>query len=240
MFTWNQYWYLGCVVSTVKLAQGGDKMKKSVHAGKDVKGKGKESKDRTRNRCGRGKSKLKPFWHWFRWSMKLKMLMMVTLKPQMMGTTWNICIQINCGEEENGDECNKASGSSSYFEDVAGTCAPPELHLQSHIAKGIEKLLSEGLGRDSRDELSKKYHIPTNCPRLDTLQCNPEIFKHASVRARIRDNALQSVQKALTKGLTAISLVLDQLKEDKDSDILEKVGDGGCFTVIRPLQTAGV
>ncbi|GFO27445.1 hypothetical protein PoB_005395000 [Plakobranchus ocellatus] len=62
--------------------------------------------------------------------------------------------------------------------------------------------------------------------KRETVMCRLRIFKHASVRARIRDNALQSVQKALTKGLTAITLVLDQLKEDKDSDILEKVADG--------------
>ncbi|GFO50032.1 hypothetical protein PoB_007653700 [Plakobranchus ocellatus] len=76
---------------------------------------------------------------------------------------------------------------------MAVTSAPPELHLQSHITRGIEKLLSEGLGKDSRDELHKKFYAPTNCSCLNTSQCNPEIFKHASVRARIRDNALQSV-----------------------------------------------
>ncbi|GFO18776.1 hypothetical protein PoB_004528100 [Plakobranchus ocellatus] len=64
-------------------------------------------------------------------------------------------IQINSGEEDNGDGCNKASTNSSHFEDMADTSALPELHLQSHIAKGIEKHLLEGLGKDSRNELSK-------------------------------------------------------------------------------------
>ncbi|GFN81282.1 hypothetical protein PoB_000778800 [Plakobranchus ocellatus] len=210
-----------------------DQMKKSAHAGKGGKGKGKESEDSIRDNKDVGEALASI-------QEQVKALMALVPMVHEMKNAYggyieatndehlmeDAHIQINSGEEDNGEDFNKANASSSYFEDVAGTSAPRELHLQSHIAKGIEKLLSEGLGKNSRDELSKKYHTPTNCPRLNTLQCNPEIFKHANVRARIRDNALQNVQKALTKGLTAITLILDQLKEDKDSDILEKVADG--------------
>ncbi|GFN77486.1 hypothetical protein PoB_000399200 [Plakobranchus ocellatus] len=73
-------------------------------------------------------------------------------------------IQINSGEEDSGDHCNKVSASSCYFEGVAGTSALPELHLQSRITKGIEKLLSEGLVQDKRNELSKKILHPYKLP----------------------------------------------------------------------------
>ena len=77
--------------------------------------------------------------------------------------------------------------------------------------------------------LLDQYHAPANCSRLSVLQCNPEIFKNTSQSAKARDSALQNVQKALIKGLTAILLAFDDLSavlQPAQSGAMKQIADG--------------
>ncbi|GFO49878.1 hypothetical protein PoB_007638300 [Plakobranchus ocellatus] len=70
-------------------------------------------------------------------------------------------------------------------------------------------------------------HIPSNCKRLNVVDCNPEVFKNAGSRARYRDTSLQGVQKSLLKGLTAVALVFDKLaKTIREDEVVEQLSDG--------------
>ena len=126
-------------------------------------------------------------------------------------------------------EMGETANEMSYFESIAGTQALEEYNLQNNLAKGVEKMLSEGLSKDTSAQLTQKYETPTNCARLAVLPCNPEVFKNASAKAKSRDSALQNTQKALAKGLSAVIYAYDDLLHSPDGDtvqVREKMADG--------------
>ncbi|GFS06209.1 kinesin-like protein [Elysia marginata] len=113
-----------------------------------------------------------------------------------------------CGENEDANETeDNEPCDMAYFDNVAGISTEKEYNVQPKIATGVEKILSEGLSKETVDNLYKKYQRPTNCTRLAVLPCNPEVFKHASTKAKMRDSSLQNTQKVLIKGVCAIKKV---------------------------------
>ena len=81
-------------------------------------------------------------------------------------------------------ETGEAANQMSYFETIAGTQALEEYNLQNNLAKGMEKMLSEGLSKDTSAQLTQKYETPTNCARLAVLPCNPEVYSSFSANRR--------------------------------------------------------
>ncbi|GFO27391.1 hypothetical protein PoB_005389600 [Plakobranchus ocellatus] len=79
--------------------------------------------------------------------------------------------------------------SMLYFDKVAGTSAQSEINVNENISKGVSKILTEGSSRETLEEISKKYAMPTYCPQFDVVQCNAEVYKNASPRARTKDCA---------------------------------------------------
>ncbi|GFN92352.1 reverse transcriptase and recombinase [Plakobranchus ocellatus] len=120
--------------------------------------------------------------------------------------------------------------SMLYFDKVAGTSAPSEINVNENISKGVSKILAEGLSRETLKEISKKYAMPSNCPRLDVVHCNAEVYKNASPRARTKDSVLQMIQKSLLKGITAITFAFDKMSQnegDKEQkSMTEMIADG--------------
>ena len=112
----------------------------------------------------------------------------------------------------------------SYFEFLAGTQVLAESNLHNDLAKGVEKMLSEGLSKDISAQLIQKYETPTNCHRLAVLPCNPEVFKNSSTKAKSRDSALQNAQKALVKGLSAVIYAYDDFLQSPDGDTVFTFG----------------
>ncbi|GFR98349.1 hypothetical protein ElyMa_004499300 [Elysia marginata] len=140
---------------------------------------------------------------------------------------------LGCGENEGANKTeDNEPYDMAYFDNVAGISTEKEYNVQPKIATGVEKILSEGLSKETVDNLYKKYQRPTNCTRLAVLPCNPEVFKHTSTKAKMRDSSLQNTQKALIKGVCAITSAFDDLsKSPTDSDtamtlLKEKVADG--------------
>ncbi|GFO24388.1 Pol polyprotein [Plakobranchus ocellatus] len=111
--------------------------------------------------------------------------------------------------------------SMLYFDKVAGTSAPSEINVNENISKGVSKILAEGLSRETLKEISKKYAMPSNCPRLDVVHCNTEVYKNASPRARTKDSAPQMIQKSLLKGITAITFAFDKMSQNEGSDFAD-------------------
>ena len=103
-----------------------------------------------------------------------------------------------------------------------------ECNLHNRLAKGVEKMCSEGLSKDISAQLTDKYDTLTNCI---LLPCNLEVFKHASVAVKGRYLALQCTQKALVKGLSAVKYMyacdkLLQSPDVKTIQVWEKMTDG--------------
>ena len=82
-----------------------------------------------------------------------------------------------------------------YFESLAGTQVPEEYNLNTNMAKVVDKMLSDELLKDISAQLTDKYDTYINCTHLNVLPCNTEVFKHASVKAKNRDSALQNNQE---------------------------------------------
>ncbi|KAK3738954.1 hypothetical protein RRG08_006521 [Elysia crispata] len=110
------------------------------------------------------------------------------------------------------------------FNTLTGTCAPQETNVHQEFASGVEKVLTDGMSKDTLSAHLDKCHPPANCSRLSVLQCNPEIFKNTSQSAKARD-----IQKALIKGLAAILLAFDDLSailQPAQSGAMKQIADG--------------
>ncbi|RUS72865.1 hypothetical protein EGW08_019371 [Elysia chlorotica] len=128
-------------------------------------------------------------------------------------------------------ECTTAENNDtlSYFNFLTGSSAPLEIFIDADIAFGVEKVLAEGLTKDNLNTLQDKYNPPTNCSRISVLQCNPEIFKNTSQAPKTRDSALQTIQKSVTKGLTAVLLAfggLSAIISPETSKPIKQLADG--------------
>ena len=130
---------------------------------------------------------------------------------------------------ESTDAAQDIPDTEGYFNTLTGTCAPQETNVHQDLASGVQKVLTDGMSKDTLSALLDQYHAPANCSLLSILQCNPEIFKNTSQSAKVRDSALQNVQKALIKGLTAILLAFKDLSailQPAQSGAMKQIADG--------------
>ncbi|GFO20149.1 hypothetical protein PoB_004665400 [Plakobranchus ocellatus] len=133
----------------------------------------------------------------------------------------------NNGANQTSEVAHNERGELKYFVNLAGTDALEEVLIDENIATGIDKVLTDGLSKEMHKQVASKYTPPSNCKRLNVVDCNPEVFKNASSRARYRDTSLQGVQKSLLKGLTAVALVFDELaKTLREDEVVEQLSDG--------------
>ena len=114
----------------------------------------------------------------------------------------------------------------AYFNEVAGTSAFTGKAIRENIANGVDKVLCEGLSEDMQKELGQKYLVPSNFTRLEVTPCDSEVFKNSNAKAKTRDSSLQSVQKYLMKGLTAVIFAFDALSNSDDRTATEMLADG--------------
>ena len=129
---------------------------------------------------------------------------------------------------ESTDAAQDIPDTVGYFNTLTGTCAPQETTVNQELASGVEKVLTDGMSKGTLSALLDPYHAPANCSLLSVLQCNPEIFKNTSQSAKARDSALQNIQKALIKGLTAILLAFDDLSailQPAQSGAMKQIAD---------------
>ena len=120
----------------------------------------------------------------------------------------------------------EADDGMAYFNEVAGTSAPTGKAIRENIANGVEKVLCEGLPQDMQEKLGQKYLVPSNCTRLEVIPCDSEVFKNSNAKAKTRDSSLQSVQKYLMKGLTAVIFAFDALSNSDARTATEMLADG--------------
>ncbi len=64
---------------------------------------------------------------------------------------------------------------------------------------------------DKLREKSDKYKCPENCPQLQTVRVNPELWNNLRTATKSRDLGLQRVQLRILKSLTAVAQLADKL-----------------------------
>ena len=74
--------------------------------------------------------------------------------------------------------------------------------IDEEYAKAITNLLQNGMNKDEKETAIESRLVSSNCPRLDLVRVNSEIFNSARKEIKTEDVMLQRVQKPLLTGLT--------------------------------------
>ena len=112
------------------------------------------------------------------------------------------------GEVEDEDEGDEVV---AYFKATAGTVKKEAPVINKSFSDGITRILCEGLDKDKKEEIDKKYQVPENCVRLNTMKVQGEIYKNANKITRMNDSHLQNLQEDLTKSITASVQIFEKL-----------------------------
>ena len=96
------------------------------------------------------------------------------------------------------------------FIKISGLTVEEGPKLNEKLSKGLDEMLSKGIQEESKGELMKKYKTPTNCKRLEVVQCNTEIYKKASKNTRITEAKLVEIQQCMNKGICALTISFNE------------------------------
>ncbi|XP_073948020.1 uncharacterized protein [Choristoneura fumiferana] len=103
-------------------------------------------------------------------------------------------------------------------------------NLQTDVAARWQKVLLEGLKKEAKEDLLKKYPCPKNAPLAKSPSLNPEIGAMLAESCKLRDKRLLAKQDQLGKALSALGKALTSLLK-KNADIPE---------IIRTMSDAGL
>ncbi|XP_048482646.1 uncharacterized protein LOC125488553 isoform X2 [Plutella xylostella] len=80
--------------------------------------------------------------------------------------------------------------------------------LQADVAARFQRILQDGLNKEEKDGLIKKYPYPKNVPLAKSPTLNPEISVNLAEACKLRDKRLLSKQDQLGKTLSALGKAL--------------------------------
>ena len=113
--------------------------------------------------------------------------------------------------------------------------------IQPDVGRRWEDILNQGLPKDERTQLIKKYPIPENCTLADPPKLNPEVKATIQEIVCNRDARIAMKQTKLAAGLSAsgkaMSLVLKRESTKEDIAILGCLGDIGLLTDLQHDET---
>ena len=123
------------------------------------------------------------------------------------------------------DSCDQTSEfnyqeDNSYFGHIFGIKEEAGPPIDTITAKGITNVLELGLKPEIHTPLLEKHTAPSNCDRLEVPKCNDLVFKQVSKQTRITDIRLQAIQKDLTKGISCMAHVMEQMAEGENKNNL--------------------
>lgn len=101
--------------------------------------------------------------------------------------------------------------------------------LQADVAARFQRILQDGLNKEEKDGLIKKYPYPKNVPLAKSPTLNPEISVNLAEACKLRDKRLLSKQDQLGKTLSALGKALTNLlKKTPDiPDVIRTLNDAG-------------
>ncbi|XP_063374092.1 uncharacterized protein LOC134661827 [Cydia amplana] len=101
--------------------------------------------------------------------------------------------------------------------------------LQPDIASRFQQILINGLKKETREELLKKYLFPSNVPLAKAPTLNPEVAAMLVETCRLRDKRLYGKQDQLGRALAAVGKALTYLlKKNPDiAEVISTLNDAG-------------
>ncbi|XP_052752539.1 uncharacterized protein LOC113519792 [Galleria mellonella] len=101
--------------------------------------------------------------------------------------------------------------------------------IYKDIATRFPKILIEGLRKENREELIKKYLFPKNLPFLKAPTLNPEVHAMLPEPCRLRDKRLICKQDQLGRALSALGKAMTALlkKDPVISEVIRILSDTG-------------
>lgn len=97
------------------------------------------------------------------------------------------------------------------------------LSIHSDIVKVWEHILKNGLPKEEREQVSKKYLVPENCTKIEPPRLNPEVKGSLTEPIITRDNRMIEKQNKVTVCLAALSAILNDLIKGKSQDTVEMI-----------------
>lgn len=94
------------------------------------------------------------------------------------------------------------------FEEESNEWGP---NISEDLAKRWEPILKEGLKKEVKEELFKKYLVPKNCPLMKPPVLNPEIGAMLNESARNRDARILKKQNHLACALTVLGKTMSEM-----------------------------
>ena len=83
--------------------------------------------------------------------------------------------------------------------------------IDDQLATVVTDLLQMGMNKEIREKMMEEIHKPENCKRLDVVLVNTGIFNNVNRETKSEDLSLQHIQKPLTKGLTQLVYLMNNL-----------------------------
>ena len=116
--------------------------------------------------------------------------------------------------------------------------------INDKISQGVEEMMSKGICKETQKNLMDKYKTPSNCKRIEVVECNTEIFKKASTSVRIVESKSQEIQKCLSKGICAMVKAFNETykllngKQDISHKQLKDIADMNTDAIALCSQTS--
>ncbi|OXA40105.1 hypothetical protein Fcan01_25160 [Folsomia candida] len=87
--------------------------------------------------------------------------------------------------------------------------------VSQNVAESFLKTITRPLSKESKTKLRDNLKTPANCKQFAPLKVNNEIWRIIPSHARLQDVKQQQQQQALSTGLTALTMITNQILERK-------------------------
>lgn len=101
--------------------------------------------------------------------------------------------------------------------------------INKDVATRFEHITTSGLDKEIRKDLIKNFLVPGNCTNIAAPKLNVEIKAALNEQVIKRDKAIESRQKQIAAGISALGKIIsDQLStKDKNNDLIKNLMDIG-------------
>ncbi|XP_063366380.1 uncharacterized protein LOC134654841 [Cydia amplana] len=152
-------------------------------------------------------------------------------------------------EEYERDTCYEPAGSAAQYDEYIYDDLPedfdPDLlralgefepdtvewgdNIHEDIAKHFQHILLNGLKKEAKEELHKKYLFPKNVPFSKAPTLNPELAAMLTEASRNRDNRILAKQQQIGKALSGLGKAMNSLlkKEPNIAEAIRTLSDVG-------------
>ncbi|CAG9136028.1 unnamed protein product [Plutella xylostella] len=99
--------------------------------------------------------------------------------------------------------------------------------IRKELASRLQHIATEGLSKESRTELIRKYPLPSNCLSVGAPSLNPELKLNLQENSIKRDKGIESKQSQIASAISCLTEVisLHLNSKERNNTILQKLMD---------------